>query len=108
MNDKKDEQAVDSKGEASDFERLVMCDCGANCGCTKLCDRETNPFYLAIEEARNIKPSTRENTLNWILNRVAELVKIRNKEPEITCTCKKNYCREEIEVAKCLTCGQLV
>jgi len=52
---------------------LKRCTCDENAGCTNKCDRGMNNYEKAIYEARSIPPSSREQTLDWILKRVKEL-----------------------------------
>ena len=52
---------------------LKRCTCGENEGCTDTCDRGMTFWEVAIYEARSLPPSSREQTLDWVLTRIEEL-----------------------------------
>lgn len=57
-----------------------LCGCVGLEGCTDKCDRETSPYRQAIEEARILAPSTREQVLDWIIKRAAFLTTHKQEE----------------------------
>ena len=52
---------------------LKPCTCAVNEGCSDECDRGTTFWEKAISEARELKPSSRGNVLDYVENRCREL-----------------------------------
>lgn len=52
---------------------MKHCTCKKGQGCTDTCDRGMNHWEIAIHEARQLPPSTRGQTLDWVLNRARQL-----------------------------------
>jgi hypothetical protein len=52
---------------------LKKCTCIENEGCTSECDRDMKFWEIAIHEARSLPPSSRDQTLDWVLKRIKEI-----------------------------------
>lgn len=57
------------------METVKQCTCDSKSSCTDPCDRDTNTVRLAIEDAKSLPPSSRHLTLEWVLDRAAQLAR---------------------------------
>ncbi len=53
--------------------KMKKCTCGENEGCTDYCNKGMTFWEQAIKEARDLPPSSRDNTLDWVLKRIHEI-----------------------------------
>lgn len=69
----REQWAAEAATPPAPAREAVACRCGVNAGCSQKCDRESCVWRLAVNEARALPPSTRRQTLDWVIDRASDL-----------------------------------